>query len=437
MLRLGFALVICILGFGGTMLMGPIWGLSAFSLFTHITPQQLSPEVILPLRLPLLLSLWVLGGYLFSSRYPRKFSKLPLELWLMLWMLLGMLAGVGNALNPYFVYNNVSTFGKYIVFFILFVNILDSREKIRFFLDAQIISAAWLVYRCWDLRGRFSGRFENVGGGVISDSNHFAAAVVLMFPIVVRRIFEGPTWIRVGAAIGAFGMVMTIIITGSRGGFLGLAVQTLAFFFFYKKYRKKIAIILICGAIAVAPFISDYYIQRVAGIFNKDEIEDVGSRSSVDSRLQSWSLAYEIWTQFPMTGCGMGNFRYYMGYHKEGLAWGELGHVAHSLWLQVLGEGGLAVTIPFLWILLLFYLKTFKVARYYKLMGQKTALGDIYAIQTGFSGFLVCATFLNRLFYEPIYWFSGIAVAYVYVIHRELLEKRLGKKKVDVRRRRR
>lgn len=423
MLRLLFAIVISLVGFGGTLFSDPFWGLAVFSLFTHITPQQLSYELIVPLRIPFFLAITVLGTYLISGNYPNKFSKLPLELWLMLLMLLGMLLGVFNALNEEFIYDKAGVFFKFIVFYLLLVNILDTKYKIKWFINAQIVSAAWLVYRCWDLRHNFSYRFENTDGGVISDSNHFAAAVVLMFPLVVRQMFSGHWIKRCGAAVGAFGMVMTIVITGSRGGFLGLAVQSLAFVYFYKQYRKRIIMTMAGLMILIAPFVSDYYIERVVNIFSPEEMEDSREKDSVDSRLASWGLSLEKWKEMPLLGCGIGNFGYYMGYYNEGLNWGQLGHVAHSTWLQVLGEGGLSVFIPFILILFLFYRRTFAASRFYSNANCMEEAQDIYAIQIGLTGFLVCATFLNRLFYEPIYWFSGLAVSYSYLVKQELYDK--------------
>lgn len=413
-------MMLIIAGFGGTLFLDSFWGLTVFSVFTHITPQQLSREIIVPLRLPLCLSLLTLFSYLMSSAYPRKFSRYPAEFWLMGLMLAGMLMGSFNALDVEIVYEKSGTFFKFMVFYLLMVNLIDSDYKFKWFINAQILSAAWLVYRCWDMRHRFSYRFENIDGGVISDSNHFAAAVVLLFPLVVRRMLSGHWAIRFGAAVGAFGMLMTIVITGSRGGFLGLAVQTLAFVYFYKQYRKRIVITLICLMIALAPFISDYYVQRVVGIFSHEDIEDSRAKDSVNSRLTSWKLSLETWEKMPVFGCGIGNFGYYMGYYHEGLSWGEKGHVAHSLWLQVLGEGGLMVFIPFSLILLLFFRRSFAASRYYSETDQLESAQDIYAIQIGLVGFLVCATFLNRLFYEPIYWFSGLAVISADIVTRKM-----------------
>lgn len=429
MLRIIFSILLCLLGFGGTLFLDPLWGMAVFSIFTHITPQQLSYDIIVPLRIPFVLSIWILINYLINGNYPKKFSILPLELWLMILMLIGMFLGTMNAITTDLVYLKTESFVKFIIFYLLLVNIITSEYKIKWFINAQILSASWLVYRCWDLRGSFSGRFENIDGGVISDSNHFAAAVVLLFPLVVRRIFIGHWVVRIGAVVGVFAMVMTVIITGSRGGFLGLATQAIAFVYFYKEYRKKIIMVLVTSMLVISPFVSDYYIERVTSIFSHEEIEDESAKASAESRLASWALAFEIFKDKPLLGCGIGNFGYYMGYQNEGLNWGELGHVTHSIWLQTLGEGGLSVFIPFFLILFLFYRRTFATSRFYIQTSRPEVAQDIYSLQIGLTGFLVCATFLNRLFYEPIYWFSGLAVAYSYLVKKEVYDKQIAKTK--------
>ncbi len=432
MLKILFALAVCLVGFGGSLFLDPIWGLVAFTLFTHITPQQLSPEIIEPLRLPLFLAVWTLVCYLINANYTRKFSRLPLEVWLLLLMLGGMYMGTMNAINTQLVYDKIIVFGKFFIFYLLIINILNTEKKIRLFLDAQCICAAWLVYRCWDLRDRFDYRFENFGGGVIEDSNHFAAALVLLLPMVIRRTLRGHALIRIGAVVGAFGMVLALIITGSRGAFLGLMVQAGAFFFFYKEYRKRIFLGFVALMICVAPFITDYYVDRMVGIFKPDTVTDKRDRGSTESRLASWSLAFETFQKMPLVGCGMGNFGYYMGYYKEGLNWGELGHVAHSLWLQVLGEGGLAVSIPFALILFFFYRRMFQASRYYRRHPRPGILSDIYSVKVSLTGFLVCATFVNRLFYEPIYWFSALAVAFSYLVRSDEFQRQQEMKHVEM-----
>ena len=415
-----FSFVIIVVGFFLT-LRNCFWGLVTFCLFTHITPQQLSKEYISTLRLPLLFSGLVFLTYLTSSQYSNKFTVRPIELWLMIAMLVGMSFGLVNSINPDFIYYKLIVFSKYIVFLLLIVNIIDSSFKLNWFTNGLILSSIWLVYRCWTYRGYFAGRFENIDGGVVSDSNHFAAALVMMFPLMVSKILTDDWKVRLFAAIGIFGITCSIVISGSRGGFLGLTADCLAIILLYKLQRKKIIITVSLIAVIMSFYITDHYVERITGIFAPHEIEDSRAKGSAESRLSSWALALDIWKEKPLVGCGVGNFGYYMGI-KEGHSFGELGHATHSLWLQTLSEGGLIVFLPFLGLILIFFKRTYTTTKRYLNTEYEYINYNIYALQAGMIGFLVSATFLNRLFYEPIYWWFGLAVAHS-VVQKKLLVK--------------
>ena len=381
MLSLLFGLCIFLGGIAATLFVDSFWGVCAGSLFVHITPMQLHIE---SLRAVFILSILTMISYAFGRKYSHKFSYKPAELWLMLIMLLGMILSITNAFDKQAVWDCVFAFFKMLFFYLLLVNILDSRKKISFFINGMLVSAAWLVYRCWDLRGTTGARFENEGGGIIQDSNQFAAALLMLLPLAICTALkkDEPRWMRLSAATGAFGIIMSIIIAASRGAFLGLIASALFFLFYFKEQRKRAIIMMAILAVAVAPFIPQYYIDRITSIFISQNIED---GASADSRLMSWKLAYELWEDHPFVGIGMNNFGYYMGYINEGKPWGERGHVTHSIWLQALSEGGLAVFLPFISIIFHFFKSTKKIKKTNSKSGNK-------------NGYKRIAGWSNRLF---------------------------------------
>lgn len=416
MFSLLFGLALIIFGFFATLFIDPFWGLVVFAAFTHITPQQLSQEYIVPLRAPFFLSIAVLICYCYavSSKYPQKLRNWPAEFWMMLIILIGMAIGSHNAFDGEAAWDATFAFSKFVIFFLLFVNIIDSIPKLTWFHNSLILSSAWLVYKCWDLRGTTGSRFENRGGGIVEDSNMFAAALVLMLPIVVCRIFKGPVWSRIGAATGAFGMIMSIVISGSRGGFLGLAGSGMAFMIIFKEHRKRVLILLLIIGLAAAGFISEDYQERILGISEASQ-----SDASSQSRLDAWKQAVAVFIENPIWGCGMANFGYYFGHLAENKEWGQKGHVCHSLWMEALSEGGLLVFAPLIIMLVLFFFRTTRAKRAFALKLNADVSLDISALQVGLVGFLITATFLNRLMYEPIYWWCAMAAAYSRILHED------------------
>ena len=378
------------------------WGIIASSCFVHISPIQIHVDSFSP---ALTLSLLTMIVYLFGKKYSNKFNYRPVEFWLMFLMLVGMVFSLSYAYDSAATWYGINIFLKMLIFFFLFINLIDDRTKITWFINAMLLSAAWMVYRCWDLRGTTGARFENINGGIIQDSNQFAAALLLMLPLAIGRAMKQDEkwWIRLCAAIGSFGIIMSIIITVSRGAFLGLIASAIAFFYYFNEHRKKILILTTILVIAVAPFVPQYYMDRTSMVFSSKEVD---SDSSAVSRLTSWNLAYELWKEHPIVGVGMRNFGYYMGYRNEGRAWGQRGHVVHSVWMQALSEGGLMVAGPFIAMIFIFFYKTKKSK---ELCRDHNFIIEISALQVGMIGFLVAASFVNRLYYEPIYWWCGLA----------------------------
>ncbi len=153
MFSLLFGITLSLWGFIGTLFYDAFWGLVVFSTFTHMTPQQLSEAYIVPLRIPFFLSIAVLLSYLCSAKYPRKFLHRPTEVWLMLAMVAGMALSSIYAFDSESAFNGTMTLAKYTLFFLLFVNVIDTNNKLDWFVNALILACAWMVYKCWDLRG--------------------------------------------------------------------------------------------------------------------------------------------------------------------------------------------------------------------------------------------------------------------------------------------
>jgi probable O-glycosylation ligase (exosortase A-associated) len=409
MLSYLFGLLIFFCGIFGIFFFDAFWGIVAAACFVHITPMQLHIEAFRP---ALVLSLLTLCFYIAGQKYKTKFNFKPVEFWMMSIMLLGLIFGLMNAYDKKATWEDITIFFKITVFFLLMINLIDDRRKLKWFIDVMLLSAAWLVYRCWDLRGTTGARFENIDGGIIQDSNQYAAALLLLLPLAIGRAMQKSQnlWIRLGAAVGAFGIIMSIIITVSRGAFLGLIASGCAFFYFYTEHRKRMLALIIVLFFVITPFVPEFYRDRTAAIFSS---ENVSSDASATSRMTSWSLALELWQEHPFFGIGGSNFGYYMGYRKEDKQWGERGHVAHSVWFQALSEGGIFVTLPFLAMIGIFFYKTQKT----KSMCLKSDISiNISSLQVGMIGFLVSATFVNRLFYEPIYWWCGLAAIHMRLI---------------------
>ena len=416
MFKFLFGILLIGYGFYRTFVSDPVWGIYLFASLTHIRLAQLSENFYLPLQVPIVIASLTLFLYLTSNKYPDKFRRWPLESWLFGFMVLAMAISSSQAtFDSASSWQMAADYFKYWVFFVLFIQMINSVGKIKNFHNILILSAGWLVYRCWDLRGTTGARFENINGGSVGDSNDFAAALILLFPFVFQRAFDKNKVVSVGSGILCFGIIMSIFITGSRGGLLGMAVLFFLLYLNYKDHRKKIILALIVLALAVTPFINEYHISRLKSLVAARHEET--RESSAESRVIFWKYSFELFKEHPIFGVGLRNFGYYSGPHIEGKKAGERGHVAHSTWFEILAEGGGLLFVPFVYLLFRFFRRTKQQIKDYTRLGLLDEAQLVVALRVGLGAFLVNASFLNRLIYEPIYWCIALCVVHGYVIN--------------------
>jgi O-antigen ligase len=333
MLKFLFGLVLIFSGIFLTIFRDPVWGIYLFTVLCHVRLVQLSESYYLPLRIPILISVMTIITYVFSSKYQNKFSKLPVEVLLFGIMVIGMcLSSFTAKFSPAISWQHTFEYFKFLIFIILFIQLINNMEKVEWFHKTLILSSLWLVYRAYDLRWTTGGRFENLGGGYIQDANMFAAALVFLFPYVFHKILSKDKKVVIGAIVLCFGIVMAIILTVSRGGILGLIALFFILFKIYKQFRKKIVASAFVIIIVAAFFIDTYHIERFKTLLYMNESID----DSASYRLKYWNLALELFLKYPLTGIGFGNFPLYSGYLVDGLEYGAPGHVTHSLWFEML-----------------------------------------------------------------------------------------------------
>lgn len=416
MIKFLFGVALIVFGFYRALFVDPVWGIYLFATLTHIRLTQLTENIPLPLNIPVAIALLSLVMYLVSPNYKYKFKRWPLEVWLLGMMVVGMaISSVFAHYDPALSWNRTFDYFKYWVFFVLIIQMVDSLEKIEWFHRTMILSAAWLVYRCWDLRGTTGFRFENLGGDIVADANHFAAALVLLFPFVFKKTMSADRKVAVGALIICFGMVMSVFIAGSRGGFLGcLALLVLTMLNFKLHFKKMITAVVLIAATTIFFANSDQK-ERLFGVVKEanEETRDASSQGRVDY----WKLSWKVFQEHSLVGVGIANFPYYSGPALEGQEEGKTGHVAHSLWFETLAEGGLLVFVPFFCILFRFFMKTGRLLSEISLTGIGIE-HELYirAIRIALGAFLVSATFLNRLIYEPIYWCIALGVIHTNLV---------------------
>jgi probable O-glycosylation ligase (exosortase A-associated) len=266
-----------------------------------------------------------------------------------------------------------------------------------------------------------TGGVHNVQGpeGVFIGGNTFLGlALNMAVPVLVSLARdEQSRKLRHFLNFAAACCVIASVFTYSRGALVGLAVVLpLLLLRDPRKAWGGIIVILIAGSIVVS-LAPEKLWQRAETIQTYEEDQ------SAMARLRSWSVAWNIAAERPLTGAGF-QFEYsrnrerwlsYVGDNYRHVGGGT--QSAHSAYFQVLGQHG------FIALALYLFLMASAIARLTRLRRQARALPDTGWIATyadglriGIIAFGISGAFLNVAYFDLYFIF----IAMTAILSREL-----------------
>jgi O-antigen ligase len=206
-------------------------------------------------------------------------------------------------------------------------------------------------------------------------------------------------------------MLMALVMTWSRGAWLGLAAAgaVMALAVVVRSGRGAVlgtvfgllaAYVLLAGGLArVPPAITQRFSDFVPylGVLNVEGMEVTDANFAVLERVAHWQAAWRMWTDHPWLGVGIGNYE--PAYARYALPlWPQaLGH-AHNYYLNVAAETGA--------IGLLAYLVLWAAALIAAWRAARRAQGWYWGLALGVLGVLVHLSvhnFFDNLFVHSMY----------------------------------
>lgn len=189
----------------------------------------------------------------------------------------------------------------------------------------------------------------NRATGSFTHPNQLAFFLVMALPAaIVMAVRTGRPALRLLAAGSSVVIFVSLVLTLTRGAFIGVAVA-LVFMLVWAPFRRVIAgVLLVLAVIAAANFNT---------ISHSKEINLVGARIATvtnpqqanqnNERLRIWSTVPQIVSDHPVFGLALGNFPDYSLQYalSEG---GQPFEHAHNITLTVLAEQGIPGLILFL-----------------------------------------------------------------------------------------
>jgi hypothetical protein len=372
--------------------------LSAFFVVYCARPEDWIPGLkYFPLaKLTAIPAIW--GLFATWGKTKRSYKDLPKEARLLLYMI-GLLY-VGAFLSPIWKGGAISRtidFSKIYIAWILIFLLVTTFDRLRRIIFIQIFCVV-VVCAAALIKGHSTPRLEGVLGGIYSNPNDLAFAIVLSMPFALAfMVTTKNAFVKVFWLSGMLIMAVAIFETASRAGFIDLVISSLftLYFFGIKGKRPYLIVATFFIGIVITAALGGKLYDRFAAI-SGDTTTERNAYGSFEDRKYLMLRAVEGIENYPILGLGIKNFDTYS------LIW----HDVHVAYLQIGVEGGIPVLILYL---MFFYLgfKNLRILRRTRNLDPDIVL-FVGALQSSLVGFVVGALFAP----EAYQFFPYFAVAF-------------------------
>ncbi len=390
-------------------------GLFVFTLVLYVRPNELFPGALGWLPIAKIVALTTLAIYISSKLGAgERLTIWPVEL-----KMLVIIIVLGVAFLP-IAYSKeralevlTDSLLKVATIFVLMINLLDSRQRLRSMMKVVVLCGAFIAVAT--IATRFTGdlgeqltesgtRVEGIVGGIFGNPNDLATAFDLLLPLAAALALTARGIERIiylaATAIITFG----VIITFSRGGFLGLVAM--GGVLLWKVGRRNRLATVFVALMAAGVFISvipNGYSDRILTIFQTDK----DTTNSAQERTELLKRAFEVAGNNLIIGVGIGNYPFYSLRQR----------MAHNSYLEIWAELGLIGLVAYL-IMLFAPMRALKRVARDRARSRAPDARELYlltvGVQAAMVAYLVCS-FFGSVQYQ---WFVYYIIAYSVAIRR-------------------
>ncbi|HET7207523.1 MAG TPA: O-antigen ligase family protein [Terriglobales bacterium] len=347
-----------------------------------------------------------------AGRTPRRYKDLPREASYLL-ALIGLMF-LSGFLSPVWkggAVNHTIDFAKVYVAWVLTFLLITTMARLRRIIFIQAASVA-AVSAVAIIKGHSVPRLNGVIGGIYSNPNDLAFAIVLSVPfclaflITSKGMFRKLLW-----CIGLIAMSAALFLSASRAGFINMIISgTVCLWHFGVRGKRFYLIIgtMFLGLVMMIVFGARLR-ERMSVIIGSEAGTAVQETAyeSYEERKELMILALGAIAHYPILGVGCENFVVYSGLWKE----------VHSAYLQIGAEGGVAVLVLYI----LFFKRGFRNLKDIRRMGPLDTETNLFvgALHASLIGFVIGAFFAP----EAYQFFAYFAVAFTSVLYAIVKER--------------
>lgn len=300
------------------------------------------------------------------------------------------------------VQESLITLGKLLLILLVAVNVLHTRAEIRLYLIA--FSLFFALYPARGTIVNYLGgytRFDRaLWNYTYANSNDLAAMTLLALSVAAAvLVWERNKWFRLGAFAAVIVLAVIILLTKSRGVFLGLAVFGIfALLPQMKRLRNfSVAGVILAAILMLAP--ADVYerLGGLRGVTDVENLQDVDREGSAAQRFAIWRVAWAVIDDHPLTGVGWGAYSSAHGQYSPIVDQTRISRGkrdTHSTYFNVTAEAGYPGLLIFCTIVLGVLIHASRARRRCREAMPRAAM-QVFMLQLGLVGFMVAAVFAS------------------------------------------
>jgi O-antigen ligase len=386
-------------------------------LFAYVWRVQDAFPILAKLQLPLL-SLGIAGILYVTNKHP---WRRPLQLrsgiaYLTLGLLALMLIGVPTSLWPgHSLSFALKTYVSNLLFMAVTAASIRSVADVEFYARTNLYGG--LFYAMMVNLFFKVGADGRLGGLVYYDANDFALVMVATLPFAVYLLKFGRTGFRRVMGLVALGLiVLALVKSGSRGGFLGMIAVMVYILLRYRAIPSTTRLFVAVAGVMLAVLIgSDKYWEQMSTILHPTADYNW---TDPQGRRAVWKRGMGYVAHNPVLGLGVGAYPVAEGtlsaisQARASVGQGFKWSVAHNSFLETAAELGIPGLILFLGLFVASFaaLRKIRPGGMYGpgITGRETALSQM--LIGSLVGFAVSGIFVSAEYFSYLYFILGIVI---------------------------
>jgi len=361
----------------------------------------------------------VLGILLHRNKLKYKKLLHKQEIFLILFVIIIWLSHFWGLPEGSLIVRNAIKMAKVLIFLLMFSHIITDLKKYEAVIWTMILVGLYQGYAAyiapsWTFR---HGRLDiGLGGPDFQEGNFLGAHFAMLLPFIGVMFLKGTWKSKFICLFAAVLIINGIILTRSRGVFLGCTMGFLTALAFVIKYMKgkrfKIITWTMIGVIGVLTLTDPGFWQRMTTL-KKENPEQLDI--SAKGRVWAWKAALKMVKNYPL-GIGEGNFKQYVGMFDERIP----GRDTHNTYFRCIAELG---CLGFLVLLILIFNAFVTLKKIWEISKSNQMLDyqwHVFALSIALVIFLTCAFFITETYVEEFYWLFTFPVLLERCLENEL-----------------